>query len=358
MLSAKTPSALDNVTINLANHLKQHPEVNLADVAYTLTVGRTAFNYRRIAVVADGKEAVNTLNNLAPKQVLTNSGDVKSRSVVFMFSGQGSQYVNMAKELYKTEVYFQEQVDRCCELLKSHLDFDLRDILYPHEDQIEIATEKLTQTAITQPALFIIEYALAQLWMHWGIKPVAMIGHSVGEYVAATLAGIFSLEDALSLVTIRGQLMQSMPSGSMLAVPLPEDEVQPLLEETSLQIAVINSPSNCVVSGTTLAIEAFAKQLEEKGIEGRLLHTSHAFHSQMMEDILEPFTEKVKQIRLNAPTIPFVSNVTGTWITVEEATNPSYYAQHLRQAVRFADGVKQFFDNPDQILLEVASRTH
>ncbi len=270
-----------------------------------------------------------------------------------MFPGQGSQYVNMARSLYETQATFQEHIAQCCTLLKSDLGFDLRDLLYPNQEQIETATQKLKKTAITQPALFIIEYALAQLWISWGIKPVGMIGHSIGEYVAATLAGVFSLEDALSLVAARGKLMQSMPSGSMLAVPLSENEVKPLLENTSLQIATVNSPANCVVSGTNAAIETLEQQLATQGIEGNLLHTSHAFHSDLMEPILEPFTEKVKQVKLQAPTIPFVSNLTGTWITVADATNPCYYAQHLRSCVRFADGIKEFFNNPDQILLEV-----
>ena len=351
MLSAKTATALETATVNLANHLKSHPELNLADVAYTLTVGRKAFNHRRIAVVSNLEDPANTL--LDSKQILSNSGEVKTRSVALMFSGQGSQYVNMARELYETQAYFQEQVDKCCTFLQPHLGLDLREILYPTENQTKTATEKLKETSITQPALFVIEYALAQLWMSWGIKPAALIGHSIGEYVAATLAGVFSLEDALALVTARGKLMQSMPTGSMLAVPLPEEEVKPLLEGTTLEIATVNSPTNCVVSGTTEGIEALLKELATKEIECRNLQTSHAFHSRMMEPILEPFTNKVKQVKLNPPTIPFVSNVTGTWITVEQATNPNYYAQHLRSCVRFADGVKQLFANPEQILLEV-----
>jgi amino acid adenylation domain-containing protein len=353
VISAKSASALNTATINLATHLHANPEINLADVAYTLAVGRVGFNHRRILVASDIGDAANTLNTGDKTRIFTNSGTIKPRSVVFMFSGQGSQYVNMARELYKTEPYFQAQIDLCCEILQPHLGFNLRDVLYPVPEEIATATEKLTQTATTQPALFVIEYAIAQLWIKWGIIPTAMIGHSIGEYVAATLAGVFSLEDALTLVAARGQLMQSMAPGSMLAVPLPENEVETLLSGTSLQIAVINSPTNCVVSGTTPTIEAFAQQLAAQAIECRRLHTSHAFHSQMMAEILEPFTAKVKQIRLNPPTIPFVSNVTGTWITVEDATNPSYYAQHLRQAVRFADGIKQFFDHPEQILLEV-----
>jgi amino acid adenylation domain-containing protein len=353
ILSAKTETALETATANLATYLKQHPEINLDNVAYTLSIGRVGFKYRQIAVINDFEDAVNILASSATKRVLSNSGIVKPHTVVFMFSGQGSQYVNMGRELYETEEYFKEQVDQCCEVLKPHLGFDLRNVLYPNADQTEASTEKLKQTAVTQAALFVVEYALAQLWMSWGITPVAMIGHSIGEYVAATLSGVFALEDALALVAARGQLMNSMPSGAMLAVPLPENEVQLLLEGTSLQVAAINSPSNCVVSGTTEAIEAFEQKLISQEIESRRLHTSHAFHSEMMEPILEIFIEKIKQINLNVPVIPFISNVTGNWITNENATNPNYYAQHLRQTVRFADGVKQLFERSDQILMEV-----
>lgn len=353
LLSAKTPTALETATTNLINYLEHHSELNREDVAYTLALGRKAFNHRRIAVIANTEDIADIFVAQAGQRTLTNKGEIKPRSVVFMFSGQGSQYVNMAQELYKTEASFREQVDRCCELLKPILGLDLRNILYPTLDQTEIATEKLKQTSITQPALFVIEYALAQLWMSWGIRPSALIGHSVGEYVAATLAGVFDLEDALALVAKRGQLMQSMPGGSMLAVPLPESKVKPLLNGTSLEIATINSPADCVVSGTTEDIEAFEQQLARQDVEGRRLHTSHAFHSAMMNPILEQFRNAVKRVQLNVPAIPFVSNLTGTWITPEEATDPNYYAQHLRSCVRFADGLTQFFDRPNQILLEV-----
>ena len=355
LLSTKTATALDTATINLVNHFQENPEINLSDVAYTLSIGRKTCDYRRIVVVSELKDAVNALSSLDNQRVLSNLGEVKTRSVVFMFSGQGSQYVNMARELYERKTVFREQVDHCCDILNPLLELDLRDIIYPSEDRLKTATEKLKQTSITQPALFVIEYALAQLWMHWGLKPVAMIGHSIGEYVAATVAGVFSLEDALSLVTARGKLMQSMPNGSMLAVFLPEEEVKVLLENTSLEIAIVNSSSNCVVSGTHEAIASFEGQLKTQEIEFRLLHTSHAFHSSMMEPILETFTNKVKQITRNVPTIPFISNVTGDWIKPEEVTNPSYYAQHLRSCVRFGDGIKQLFDNPNQILLEVGA---
>lgn len=260
--------------------------------------------------------------------------------------------MNMGLELYQYEPTFREQVDLCSEILNPHLGFDLRQVLYPSEVRASEASEQLKQTAITQPALFVIEYALAQLWQEWGVKPQAMIGHSIGEYVAACLAGVFSLEEALSLVAARGRLMQGLPDGSMLAVPLPEQEILPLLDG-NLSLAVINSPALCVVSGTTEAIVALQNELDEQGIGCRRLHTSHAFHSVMMDPILESFTERVRKVSLMPPQLPYVSNVTGTWATAAEATDPAYWAKHLRQTVRFGEGVQQFFKEPSQILLEV-----
>lgn len=352
VISAKTSTALDKATANLAEYLKQNPDENLADVAYTLQVGRRAFSHRRIAVCNDIEAGVIALENLEPKQVFTSFQESKNRPVVFMFSGQGSQYINMSLELYQTEPIFREQIDLCSEILKSHLGIDLRHVLYPSEIQLETATNQLKQTAITQPALFVIEYALAKLWMSWEVNPKAMIGHSIGEYVAACLAGVFSLEDGLSLVAARGKLMQQMPAGSMLAVPLPEQEIQSLLGN-KLDLAVINGTSMSVVSGTTNTVDELEQKLIKKGVECRRLHTSHAFHSRMMEPILAPFTEQVKKVKLKSPKIPYISNLTGNWITPEEATNPSYYAQHLRQTVRFADGLQKLLKDPNQILLEV-----
>ncbi|OUL18005.1 type I polyketide synthase [Nostoc sp. 106C] len=346
-LSAKSEFAFNTATDNLIEHLKQHPELNLTDVAYTLAVGRKAFNHRRIVVCSDSQEAVTALSSLN-QRVFTNTKESKQRPITFMFSGQGSQYVNMGLELYQVEPIFREQIDKCSDLLKPELGLDLRDVLYPSEEKTEIAAQQLKQTAITQPALFIIEYALAQLWMSWGVHPQATIGHSVGEYVAACIAGVFSLEDALSLVAARGRLMQQMPAGAMLAVPLTEIEARSHLNE-NLSLAVINAPSSCVIAGTIAEIDALEQQLPES----RRLHTSHAFHSQMMEPILEPFVEQVKKVKLNIPQIPYISNVTGTWITVAEATDPNYWAQHLRQTVRFADGVEKLMQDSHRILLEV-----
>jgi acyl transferase domain-containing protein len=352
VLSAKTGAALENMTENLVHHLKAHPNLDLADIAYTLQLGRRTFGHRRIAVCRDHDDAVTALSTRDPKRVLTAVEDSKDRPVVFMFTGQGSQYVNMALELYRIESKFREQVDRCSEILKPRLALDLRDVLYPSMEQTEAATEKLNQTLVTQPALFVIEYALARLWMEWGIRPQAMIGHSIGEYVAACLSGVFSLEDALGLVATRGQLMQKMPGGAMIVVSLPENEVRPLLD-SQLALAALNGPSLCVVSGSTNAVEGLQNQLAQQGVSCSRLHTSHAFHSEMMAPILEPFMEQVKRVALSPPVIPFVSNVSGSWITAGEAQDPSYWARHLRQTVRFAEGVRSLLEQPESILLEV-----
>lgn len=352
LLSAKTSSALNTATTNLAEYLNQHPELNIADVAYTLAVGRTAFEYRRLLVCYDLDNAALQLEMQNPKQVFSNSQKPREREIVFMFPGQGAQYINMGLELYQVEPVFREQIDLCCQVLKPHLGLDLRQIIYPTTEQEEAAIKQLQQTEITQPALFVINYSLALLWRSWGVEPQAMIGHSIGEYVAACLAGVFSLEDALKLVAARGKLMQKLPSGSMLVVPLSEKEVQPLLGQ-KLSIAVINGPSMCVVSGSTDAVDALQNQLLEQEVECFRLHTSHAFHSAMMEPILMPFTELVKKVKLNVPKISYVSNLTGTWIKATEATDPNYWAKHLRQTVQFHSGLQELLKKQDLILLEV-----
>jgi acyl transferase domain-containing protein/acyl carrier protein len=352
LLSAKTSTALETATANLANYLQQHPDLNLADVANTLQVGRRAFDHRRILVCQTLDDAVQALSNPDSQRVLTHYQKPGNCSVAFMFSGQGSQYVNMALELYQHEPIFTEHVDECCELLKPHLGLDLRHLLYPNPTQEQEATQQLQQTHITQPALFVIEYALAKLWMAWGVYPEVMIGHSIGEYVAACLAGVFSLEDALAIVATRGRLMQQLPTGAMLSVQLPESEVQPLLGE-DLALAGSNSPTSSVVSGSAEAIAQLQQTLQEKSIPCRRLHTSHAFHAPMMEPMIEPFTELLRQITFNPPQIPFVSNLTGTWITPAEATDPNYWAKHLRQPVRFSAGVTELLKTPERVLLEV-----
>lgn len=352
--SAKSDSAIETQTENMLEFLKVHPELNFSDVTFTALVGRKPFHHRRFVVCESREDAVQVLENQDPMRILTTSfpPDQGESPVVFMFSGQGSQYVNMGKDLYQTEPGFRKTVDHCAEILIEPLGLDLRKLLFPPQGEEEAAKEKLNQTATTQPALFVIEYALAQLWREWGIQPQAMIGHSIGEYVAACLSGVFSLEDALTLVAKRGELMQSMPPGAMLSVNLAEADLKPFLND-ELALAGVNAQSLCVVAGPFEVIEALEKALETKEIQCRRLHTSHAFHSQMMAPILEPFTEAVKKIELSAPKVPYLSNVSGTWISVEEATDPNYWAQHLRQGVRFADGIRELLDDPSRIFLEV-----
>jgi len=352
-LSAKTDSALETATANLVDYFKRKPDLNLADAAYTLQVGRCAFEQRRMVICSNLEEAITALETHNPSCAFTGQASRTDNSpVVFMFPGQGAQYVNMASDLYRLEPTFKEEIDRCSNILKPLLSVDIRDLLSPREVELEQAACQLEQTYFTQPVLFAVEYALAKLLMEWGVCPQMMIGHSIGEYVAACLANVFSLEDALSLVAYRGQLMQQMPEGAMLAVQLPEEEVKPFLTN-GICLAAVNGSAICVLSGPTDAVEALQSRLTEQDVPYRRLHTSRAFHSQMIEPIMAQFAERVEKIKLNPPKIYFVSNETGSWITEEEATDPSYWVRHMRQTVRFSDGLEELLKEPDRILLEV-----
>ena len=351
-LSAKTSSALDQATANLRAHLKQRPDINLADVAYTLQTGRGEFLKRRKVVCLDVKDAVRALQPQESERVRTTSQERQDRPVVFMFPGQGAQRVNMGKDLYQREKTFREHIDHCCELLEPHLGFDMRGVLYPRDEEVEGAAQQLKQTYITQPALFVTEYALAQLWMEWGVQPQAMIGHSIGEYVAACLSGVISLEESLALVAARGRLMQSLPEGAMLAVPLPEQDIHQWLNQ-HISLAAINAPASCVLSGMSEALAEVEQKLAEQGIQCQRLHTSHAFHSAMMEPILLPFAKAFKGVALKQPQVPYISNVTGTWVGAAEVQTSDYWTKHLRQPVRFADGVSELCKEPGRIFLEV-----
>ncbi len=356
LLSAKTETALEQVTSDLQQHLDQHPDLNLADVAFTLQQGRRGFNYRRALVCKNTAEAIDHLAKLPHLSTATRQVRTKNPGVVFVFPGQGSQYVNMGRELYQSEPVFQQAIDTCAEILVPLLERDLREIMYPAAADLAMNTELLTQTRYAQPALFAIEYALTRLWQSWGIKPVAAIGHSIGEFVAAYLAGVFSLADALKLVAMRGKLMWDLPAGSMLSVRLPAVAVEPRLTD-EVSIAAINSPTACVVSGSTAAIADLQRELEAAEVVCKLLHTSHAFHSPMMEAVVDPFAKLVAHIPLSPPQIPFVSSVTADWITTELATDPQYWANHLRQPVRFADGIHTIWQqDANYVLLEVGPR--
>lgn len=382
VLSAKTDSALKSASVNLVNHLKQYPDLNLADIAYTLQCGRQAFEHRQTVVCRDIADAIVAFEN--PKRVLSSIQQTQERSVAFMLPGLGTQYENMGWELYQVESIFRKQVDYCCEFLKPLLGQDLRDVLYPNRNspqtqenqqstsessgldlrkmlgrneeqpdaQLLSTTSLLNQTDLAQPAVFVIEYALAQLLISWGIRPQAMIGYSIGEYVAATLAGVLSLEEGLKLIAARAQMIQNLPGGAMLAVPLSQAEISPLLNH-QLSLSAVNGQSMCVVAGENKAVEALEKQLTERGLACRRLETSHAFHSHMMEAITSELRELVKTFNLQAPKIPYISNVTGTWITAAEATNPDYWVKHLCQPVLFAPGIQELWKQQHPILLEV-----
>lgn len=349
LCSARDETALQQASQRLAQHLKEHPQHPLADVAYTLQVGREHYEHR-CAVVADNHDAaVAALNNINASDRAPNA----SPYLVFMFPGQGAQYVEMGRGLYEAESGFRAHVDACAQRLIPHVGCDIRSLLYPNGGDAQLHTEQLMQTAVAQPVLFTLEYALAQWWLSLGVEPAAMIGHSLGEYVAATLAGVFELDDALALVALRGRLMQAQPVGEMLAVPLGVEELTPYLGN-GVDLAAINAPGQCVVAGPDNAITALEQQLNtERGLECRRLPTSHAFHSAMMEPVLAPFIEALRAVPRRAPQHPFVSTVTGDWITAEQAQDPHYWARNIRDTVRFAPAVTELFKQPGVLLLEV-----
>jgi acyl transferase domain-containing protein/thioesterase domain-containing protein/acyl carrier protein len=352
LLSARTETALEEMTARLATHLQENPVLRLADVAFTSQVGRKAFAHRRIVVASNTAEAARLLSN--PETTRGTKGSTaaasRSSSVVFLFSGQGSQYPNMGADLYSSEPVFRDSLDKCAEQLLPHLGLDLREILYPRADSSASAAVELNQTNITQPALFSVEYSLAQWWMAHGVRPQTMVGHSIGEYVAACLADVLSLDDALAITATRGRLMESCLPGSMLAVSLNWQEISLASE---LSIAAVNAPQQCVVSGPSDSVAELEQRLTKQGVLWHRLQTSHAFHSAMMEPIVESFLAQMSRISLRPPRIPYLSNLTGTWITAAEATDPGYWAKHLRNTVRFSDCTAELLSQPNRFMIEV-----
>jgi len=384
-LSAKSEAALEVATVNLAAYLERQSEPDLADIAYTLQVGRRGFNYRRAVICQSVEDAIAQLQD---GNCPTHSAPESPHPIVFMFPGQGSQHPAMAQQLYEQEPVFRAALDRCAEILAEE-GVDLLEVLYggkgigsreqgigndpspftlhpasyghrttssPHLPISPSPHLPIHSTSHAQPTLFAVEYALAQLWLSWGIRPEALIGHSLGEYVAACLAGVFSLEEGLRLVALRGRLMQQCLAGAMLSVALSETALKPLLPE-GVVVAAVNGPDLCAVSGTEGAIAALASHLTEKDISHQRLQTSHGFHSPLMELMLEPFRIAVQQVALQPPQMPFISNVTGTWITPEAATDPDYWVQQARQPVQFAAGLETVQREINPILLEVGPGT-
>ncbi len=351
LLSARTQSALEQQTHNLVEYFEKNPGANLQDVTYTLQKRRKAFQHRKMTVCSTVQEAIETLSTPSTKKVKTFFSRLDRPPVIFMFSGQGSQYVNMGLDLYEKEPIFHEEMDCCFKILKPLVGYDVKKILYPSfEDQIPTIID---QTEITQPVVFIFGYALAKLIMKWGITPRAMIGYSLGEYISACIAGVFTLEDALKLLTVRGRLMRQAQEGAMLSVPLPEAELEPLLAPyTGLSLAIVNGPT-CIVSGTDETIDRFEREMKQKRLLCIHVNISQAAHSGLMQDVKEKLTTEVRKITLNNPLIPYISNVTGDWITVEQATNPEYWGEQLCSAVRFSNGIQELLKEKNTLFVEV-----
>lgn len=348
-ISARTETALARMASNLADHLSAHSDINIEDVAFTLQQGRREFPHRLSVVAATPEEAAAALRERSAKPAPPAT---PQRRVAFLFPGQGSQYAGMGAGLYRTEPVYRAEVDRCARILQEPLGRDIRTVIQPDEAGRSEAERAINETWITQPSIFVIEYALARLLMAWGIRPDVVLGHSIGEYVAAVLAETLTLEDALGLLARRAKLMQALPAGSMLAVRRGADEIAGLLPQGA-SIAAFNSANLVTVSGPTGTIAAFQRDLEQRKIASRLLATSHAFHSSMMDPMLEEFTAIARATPRQAPHLRWVSTCTGTWMTEADAADPGYWGRQLRQAVRFAPALDTIAAESDLVLLEV-----
>ncbi|MGB6305038.1 MAG: amino acid adenylation domain-containing protein [Acidobacteriaceae bacterium] len=360
-LSARTETALMAQCARLANHLDRTDaeDVSLPDVAYTLAEGRRPFSHRVAIVAGTCEDAIAQLRKTDAIQSRATTATEAPR-VVMMFPGQGTQYPGMAEDLYHSEPFYQDVVDDCCRQLRSLTGLDLLPVMYPKIADVadkrawDDAARTLEQTKFAQPALFITSYALAKLWMHWGIAPTCLVGHSVGELVAACVAGVFSLRDALLFVARRGEWMQEMPGGSMLAVRMQSQQLQMMLLE-NISIAAVNSPSLSVASGPTAEIEQLEKTLQRDNIASRRLHTSHAFHSAMVEPVVERLRTLLASIVLQEPKMSIISTVTGTSLTAAEATSPEYWARHSRVTVNFSAAAGTLIQDGYEILLETGA---
>jgi malonyl CoA-acyl carrier protein transacylase len=363
-LSAKNEKALSDLVKSYAQFVTDNPEVSLADICFTANTRRTHFN-DRLAVVAESNQQLQAkLSQLATgkevsglwrSQVQTNS----SQKIAFLFTGQGSQYVEMGAQLYQTQPTFRQALDRCAEILQPYLGRSIVEVIYPQitNNQQQI-TNLLDETEYTQPAIFALEYALAQLWLSWGVQPSLVMGHSVGEYVAATIAGVFSLEDGLKLIAQRGKLMQALcPQGDMVAVLATEAQVREVIAPLTdkISIAAINSPQNIVISGDTDAIHKAIANFEALEIQTRPLNVSHAFHSPLMKPMLADFTQIATSITYSSPQIGIISNVTGKIAGAEIAT-ADYWVKHILQPVRFSPSMEFASEQGVNIFLEIGAK--
>ncbi len=354
-LSAKSEQALASSTAPLAQAVKT-ADSSIGEIAATLDAGRESFPWRAFCVATDNDEAAELLTKGKSPGLVTRKCPAGNRDCVFMFPGQGAQYVRMGQDLYGAFRVFRETLDQCSEILKPLIGRDLRDVLFPPIGDEQAAAEILKATQYTQPALFSIGVSLARTMMDLGIHPTAMMGHSIGEFAAACVAGVFSLEDGLAIIAGRGELMQSLPGGSMLSVRAPGGEIEKIVTG-GVCVASYNGPELCVIAGPHNEVEQIRQALESKDIACKQLHTSHAFHSSMMDSIVDPYQQLVAQVKLSPPSIPILSTVTGEWMTDQQATDARYWAEHLRKPVRFSDAVTAMWsDDPQRVLIELGPR--
>ncbi|MGA9383026.1 MAG: beta-ketoacyl synthase N-terminal-like domain-containing protein, partial [Phormidium sp.] len=358
-LSAKTAPALRELAQKYATYLQLHPEVSIADICYTANTRRSHFHHRLAVVAASNEELRQQLINFANGEETFGLSyqeliqpQPTHKKIAFLFAGQGSQYVGMGRQLYETQPTFRKAIDRCDQILQTYLGKSIIEIIY--HSSIE-----LDKTAYTQPALFTLEYALYELWRSWGIEPAVVMGHSVGEYVAATVAGVFSLEDGLKLIVSRGKLMQSLPNnGAMAAVFASENQVKEAIKAYSSQaaIAAINSPKNIVISGAAEIIQQITANLQAQGIEVRNLKVSHAFHSPLIEPILEPLEKAASQVSYQELNIPLISNLTGQILQPGEKLNARYWRNHAQEPVQFMAGIDTLLNEGFEIFLEISPK--
>lgn len=336
VISARSKAALDEAALRLADHLEARPDQPLADVAFTLRHGRRAFEQRRVIVASSHAEAAATLRANDPRRVFNHKPVGDAPDVVFMFPGGGAQYAGMARDLYETEPVFRDWMERGLAVLQGKLDYDIRAVWLPEVGQEAAADERLKRPSVQLPLIMIVEYALAQLWMSWGVKPAALVGHSMGENTAACVAGIMGFEDCIGLVHLRGTLFDTVPAGGMLSVGLPADELRPLLGD-DLDLGAVNGPALSVASGPQAALDRLQAELQAREVEFQRIPIDIAAHSRMLEPILQRFGDYLRSIKLNPPSIPVMSNRTGQRMTDAQATDPDYWVGHLRGTVHFAD---------------------
>ncbi|OKH43160.1 beta-ketoacyl synthase [Calothrix sp. HK-06] len=358
-LSAKSENALRELARRYETYLSNDPDASIADVCFSANTGRSHFEHRLATTVKSNIDLITVLGAYSvgktmPQLVSGRVGNKKRQKIAFMFTGQGCQYVNMGRELYETQPTFRNCINQCDEILRPYLDQPLLSVLYPESD-----SNLINETVYTQPALFALEYALVQLWKSWGVEPTAVIGHSFGEYVAACVAGVFTLEEGLKLVVERSRLMQQLTSsGAMAAVFASGATVQAAIAPYNQEVTIsaINAPDNITISGAITAVEAVLTQLEAKGIEARRLEVSHAFHSPFMDEMLDAFEELTNKVQFRAPTITFVSNVTGNILLPGQIPGAQYWRSHTREAVNFMAGVNALLAEGYELFIEIGSK--